>query len=200
MSISFRNYSLVYFEDLMKLMCCEQVSKDCRCLSHRVEPQDLELDTLAANKMQTMTGQRKVHGILAFKGDKCIGWAGVEPMPMLVGHDVYEDLLGGEVDYQMQDDHWGIHCMFVHPEHRGQGLIKELVSEAVKYSEHRGATKIIAFGAPADIYKELPINQKFSGSEKHFQNLGFQKLVQMGRTYTIMVREVQDSKPRLSLA
>ena len=197
---SFRAYHLPYFKDLMSLLSCEQVSKDCRCLSHRVEPQDLELDNLAADKMETMTGHKKVHGILAFAGDKVAGWAGIDPMPEMVGHDLYEALLGDESNYQMKDDHWGIHCLYVHPEFRGQGLLPQLIKESVIYATDRGASQILGFGAPDEKYKELPVNQRFSGAEKHFSNEGFQRIGQFGATYTLMVREVQDSKPRLSLA
>ena len=104
-------------------MCTDDISKQCFCYSHRVEPKDLELDEVAAAKMGLLVGRRKVHGLIALEDGQPIAWIGIEPWPSLIGHDCFEMLLNIEKYGPYAEEAWAIHCMFVRESHRGQNYL-----------------------------------------------------------------------------
>jgi GNAT superfamily N-acetyltransferase len=187
------------FQDLMGLLKCERMSADCRCLSARVEPIDLELGELAEFKMQRLSDNRQVHGVLLFKESECVAWCGVEPAPSLVGHDVYDALLTHKLDFQMMDTDWALHCFFVKPELRGKGLLEKLVQSAGQYAVDRGAKRLLGFALATDKYLASTKGLRFSGSSSLFLSAGFSEIGALTESYSLYVKNVLSDNRRFKV-
>lgn len=187
------------FDLFRRLMCTDGISKQCFCLSHRVEPKDLELDDLAAIKMQQMVHRRKVNGLIASDNDAPIAWVGIEPFTSLVGHDVFELLLDNPRHGQFGEHDWAIHCLFVTPEARGEALTGHLVEHAIRYAIDRGAQRILAFPPPPERSKSMDPYDKYSGSPEMFLQKGFVLQGQLSPNTCLMVKKLTGARPRLSL-
>lgn len=187
------------FKFFRELMCTDGISKQCYCLSHRVEPKDLELDDFAALKMQQMVQRRKVNGLVAFDSEMPIAWVGIEPFTSLIGHDVFEMLLNNPRHGQFGESDWAIHCMFVAPDARGEALTGQLVDQATRYAIDRGAQRLLAFPPPPERAKTMDIFEKYTGSPELFLQKGFVMQGLLSPNTSLMVKSLQGQKPRLSL-
>ncbi len=198
-SLTFSKISAANFSDFRSLLCSGRTSGQCFCLSHRVEPQDLEIEDMAAQKMKNLVERRRVNGLLAYDKDIAVGWIGVEPVATLVGHDVYDLLLKAYGPEGMADTTWGIHCIYLHPDVRGRGLAAVLIAEAEYYARDRGAEKIWAFPSSPLVEAELPLSQKFAGPYHAYLNLGFHQVQNLTDSY-LLVEKVLSSGPRRRFA
>lgn len=187
------------FSSFKSLMCTDSISKQCFCLGHRVEPKDLELDSLAEKKMCSLVANRRVHGLVAFEDQNPIAWIGIEPFSTLVGHDVFEMLLQNPRHGQFGEKDWAIHCLFVAPNFRGQGLTSLMVDHASKYAVDRGAESLLAFPPPPERVGQMDPYEKYTGSPSLFLEKGFAMRGRLSPNTCLMVKKIISGRPRLSV-
>lgn len=152
------------WNDFVSLMQTDKQCSECWCLNHR-EPSECPTGTAAQEKMQKLTTEKRVGGLLAYKDQACVGWIAIDPMSDLVGHDCQST---------GKDREWSIHCLFVKDGFRGQGISNLLIQEAIKYAKSNGAKLISAFPIPEANRSRFPVNEaEFSGRFSTFKKLGF---------------------------
>lgn len=162
--IQIKNLDINNWNDFVSLMQTDAQCSECWCLNHRA-PSGCPTGTDAKEKMKVLTAEQRVHGLLAYQNNDCIGWVAVDPMSELIGHDL--QLTG-------KDKEWSIHCLFVRDGFRGQGISTQLIQAAVKYAKEKGATLVSAFPIPHENRTQFPVNEaEFSGRFSTYQKLGF---------------------------
>lgn len=162
--ISLKSLSTETWNDFATLMRTDSQCKECWCLNHR-QPPGCPTGDAAQKKMQSLTENNLVHGILAYQGNECIGWIAVDSISELHGHDCQTT---------GKDDEWSIHCLFVKDGHRGKGVSTHLIHAAMKYSKEQGAQIVSAFPIPSEQRHRFPENAaEFSGRYSTFVKLGF---------------------------
>lgn len=152
------------WNDFVSLMQTDAQCSECWCLNHR-EPAGCPTGTAAQVKMQQLTTEKKVSGLLAYQDQKCVGWIAIDPMSELVGHDCQPT---------GQPDEWSIHCIFVRDGYRGQGISTELIGAAIAFAKSNGASLISAFPIPSENRNRFPVNEaEFSGRQSTYSKIGF---------------------------
>jgi GNAT superfamily N-acetyltransferase len=104
----------------------------------------------------------RVHGVLAFVDDKPAGWCAVDPREEIPGHDVPSAGVGNSAPGT-----WAIHCVWVRPEFRRQGIARALIEAAAELANRVGARSIEAY--PAEPGQGLD----FTGPPRIFGEQGF---------------------------
>lgn len=152
------------WNDFVSLVQTDAQCSECWCLNHR-EPAGCPTGAAAQTKMQQLTTENKVGGLLAYQDQKCVGWIAIDPMTELVGHDCQSSGKPNE---------WSIHCIFVRDGFRGQGISTELIRAAIDFAKSKGAKLISAFPIPSVNRNRFPANEaEFSGRFSTYSKLGF---------------------------
>jgi GNAT superfamily N-acetyltransferase len=86
------------------------------------------------NALKKLVAGGIVPGILAFEGDRPVGWCSVAP------REDFPGLQRSRVLARVDDRPvWSIVCFFVAKDRRRTGLTERLIREAVRYAGHNGA-------------------------------------------------------------
>ena len=156
------------FKDLEGLFATDEQCADCWCMNHRLPAADLMFGEEAREQLQNLVGSRRVHGLLAYQGTQCVGWGAVDPLTAQVGHDYVIET------HDQAPDSWAIHCLFVHPDFRGQGVSFLLIDACVSLAQQGGAKKVLAFPIPIDSQGKFPVHEaEFSGRFSTYEKKGF---------------------------
>lgn len=184
------------FNDFSEIMNSMQVSRDCFCYSQRVFPEDIELGFPAQRKMESLVESGLIHGILAYNNNEPVLWVGLEAANNLFGHDLYGEILQHE-----SAGTWVIHCLTSKPNIQGRQLIcVEAIRKAIELAKAKGAGKLISFPVKNQVLAELPVSQRFSGTEILFSESGFEKQKEVNKFFDLWALEFTASRPKLSLA
>lgn len=178
--INTKPLALSNWNDFVALMKVDSQCSECWCLNHR-EPAGCPTGVAAQNKMQKLTAQNKVSGLLAYQDKECVGWIAIDPMSELVGHDCQPSGKPNE---------WSIHCIFVRDEFRGQGVSTQLIQAAIEYAKANGANLVSAFPIPSENRNNFPVNEaEFSGRFSTYFKLGFKPVAKSSAFYQRMELE-----------
>jgi GNAT superfamily N-acetyltransferase len=162
------------WNDFVSLMETDSQCSECWCLNHR-EPAGCATGKAAQEKMKILTENKKVHGLLLYKDQECIGWIAVDPMSELKGHDCQNS---------GKENEWSIHCLFIKEGFRGIGISKQLIQDATQYAKENGANIISAFPIPEENRNNFPVNEaEFSGRLSTYIKLGFQPVGEPSEFY-----------------
>lgn len=162
--MTIQQLSSANWNDFVSLMQTDAQCSECWCLNHR-EPAGCATGSAAQAKMQQLTAENKVGGLLAYQDQKCVGWIAIDPMSELVGHDCQKSA---------KPEEWSIHCMFVKDGSRGKGVSTELIIAAIEFARSKGAKIISAFPIPQENRNRFPQNEaEFSGRFSTYSKLGF---------------------------
>jgi GNAT superfamily N-acetyltransferase len=119
-------------------------------------------------------------GILAYDGERPIGWCAVEP------REAYPALERSRILRRVDDAPvWSVTCFFVARGYRRRGVTVQLLEHAVAYVRERGAQIIEGYpvepkaGATADVYA-------FTGTAAAFRRAGFVEVARRSETRPIM--------------
>lgn len=94
-------------------------------------------------RMDVLRGEARSAGLVALEGDAARGWMKLAPrasLPKLRARPVYRSL-----DLGPDEGVLSIACMLVHPDARGTGVARALVTEAPRFARERGARAIEAY-------------------------------------------------------
>lgn len=172
--------------DVVSLFSTNRECGLCFCMSHRVKPENEVLGEDAKQALHKLIESDKVCSILAYKDNLCVGWCAVDPLEEQPGHDY-----SFWKDAQLHPDTWSIHCLFVHPNHRGKGLSNILIKKAIDTAKDKGAKKIIAFPIPPKMRKHFPQHDsEFSGRFSSFTKAGFKPTARINDFYEVVSLEV----------
>lgn len=179
------------FEKLFS--ACEQC-RECWCLNHRISPSDIVTGDNAKAKMKLMVANAEVGGLLGFVNNECVGWISADPLQTQVGHDyVLENGIAG------QSGAWAIHCVYIAPAFRGQGLSRLLIEKAIEFAKSKGATSILAFPIPESTRHNFPKDEaEFSGRYSTFQKAGFTHREKMNNFYQVVELSLEGQREKRS--
>jgi GNAT superfamily N-acetyltransferase len=162
--IEIKKLDIKTWDGFVSLMEADIQCSECWCLNHRAT-QGCSTGLLAKNEMKTLTADGKVHGLLAYDEEKCIGWVAIDPMSEMIGHDLQST---------GKDTEWTIHCLFIAEKYRSRGISTLLIQAATEYARSNGAKVVSAFPIPQDNRKKFPENEaEFSGRFSTYHKLGF---------------------------
>ncbi|MGB1205936.1 MAG: GNAT family N-acetyltransferase [Chitinophagales bacterium] len=173
------------WEDFVQLLSINPQCSECWCLNHRVAPNEIVYGDVAKNRMEKLVCQNRVGGLLGYLDKKCVAWISVDSLASQVGHDYI--LEGNEVP----ENSWTIHCLYIDPKHRGQGLSKKLIEAAIEYAKDNNAKKILVFPIPPSSKdNDFPEDDEFSGRYSTYKKLGFVEDFRMNDFYQVMSLKV----------
>ena len=144
----------------------------CWCMWWRVKRKDWEANAYAGNKasMKALVDGGTVPGLLAYDGNRAVGWVSVAPreeFPVLQRSPVLKP-----VDDQPV---WSIVCFYVDKAYRDRGLTGPLIEAAADYARKQGAALIE--GYPLDPQGGDTSNvSAFTGFLSTFQEAGFREV------------------------
>jgi GNAT superfamily N-acetyltransferase len=120
-------------------------------------------------------------GLLAFDGDRAVGWCQVTPrsaLPHLEGSTRF-----GPLD---QRPVWSVSCFFVRRGYRRQGVSSALLAAAIRFAREAGAPAVEAYPSTKD-------PKWYTGLASTFARAGFRKVGGRGADRPVMRRELRTS-------
>jgi GNAT superfamily N-acetyltransferase len=135
-------------------------------------------------ELRRLAGNDPSPGLLAFDGDRCVGWCQVAPRSEFAW--IEQRSLYGPVDDQPV---WAIGCFFVRRAYRGEGVPSALIEGAIAFARESGATILEAY--PVDTGVDGHTRNTFQGIAKTFVSHGFDEVLRKKRDRPVMRRELQ---------
>ncbi|WP_061961893.1 GNAT family N-acetyltransferase [Demequina flava] len=165
----------------------------CWCLSMRISSGDPRVKgqpaSARADVARELCSAEVPPGVLAYDGDKVVGWCSVSP------RSSYHRLVKSRVIPHVDDQPvWSVVCFVVRAGHRRQGVAGSLLDGAVEFARTHGAT--IIEGYPSDTGgARMNTTSAYVGTRTLFERHGFEfasdtKSAAGGHPRVIMRREV----------
>lgn len=155
----------------------------------RLSHQQMEAQKGIKNKlaMKAVFQSGKSPGLVAFDGNKAIGWIQFAPrseFPRLKTSRILKPVDDKEV--------WSVSCFLVHKTHRNQGLSLSLLDAACQHAEISGAR--ILEGYPIEPNKTpYPPVYAWVGFASVFKKAGFEEIARRSETRPIMRKVLKRS-------
>ena len=182
--LSFHPATKARWKDLEELFGERGACAGCWCMWWRIRRREWQENKGEGNrrKLKQLVNSNNVPGILAYAGNKPIGWCSVAPreeFPVLEGSRTMKRLDDQPV--------WSIVCLFVEKEQRRNGVASSLLNAAAEYAFRRGAEFVE--GYPVVPKKDrMPDAFAFTGVPAAFENAGF-KVVKKATASRWIVRK-----------
>lgn len=125
----------------------------------------------------------RMHGYLAFDGDKCIGWCNASDANHLsrIKNDLYSYCKDKKVGCTI--------CFVIHPEYRGQGVARLILKKVISDFKDKGYEAMIAL--PFE-NRQAPQKQ-YRGTKNMYEQFGY-KEIDHENTVSVMWLNLKDSK------
>jgi GNAT superfamily N-acetyltransferase len=105
-------------------------------------------------------------GLLAFEGDKVVGWAQLTPRAVLPHLD------RGRFTRKLDDvPVWSLTCFFIRKGHRGKGVMTALLDAAIDYAKAMKAPALEAYPVKTDTKRSN--SGMYTGAASSFMRAGF---------------------------
>src|SRR6476646_2916325 len=114
----------------------------CCCTYFRVRGRDWTNSTAETNRqeLESRAGDDPPAGLLAYDGDRVVGWVSLGPRP------TYERLEASRVLAPVDErPTWSIVCFVVARAARGHGVARAMLDEAIQHARAHGATLLEAY-------------------------------------------------------
>ena len=128
-------------------------------------------------------------GLLAFDGEKAVGWCQLTPRDVLPWLD-HSRLLRRVDEIPV----WSLSCFYVRRSHRRQGVVSVLIAAAVKAAPLAGAPALEAY--PVDRDRRNGTSSDFTGTASTFARAGFKTVTQHATHRPIMRRNFRTPRAR----
>lgn len=155
----------------------------CWCMSWRLKKSKFESQKGIENKnaMKALVEQNETIGVLAYVGEKPIGWCAVAP------REKYIRLENSRVFKRIDDEPvWSISCLYLSKSNRRKEISTELIKAAINYSKLNEATIVEAYPVvPYD--KKVPDAFLWTGIPSSFLKAGF-KIAEKRSKWKLMMR------------
>jgi GNAT superfamily N-acetyltransferase len=122
-------------------------------------------------------------GLLAFEGDKAIGWCAVGPRSSVAAFQNARTSKPAEPD-EAPENVFAVTCFYIRAGYRGRGLMRALAQAAVDYANQRGAEALDV--CPIDGDRKLLWGEGFVGLAPVFRDLGFEEIARRTATRPLM--------------
>jgi GNAT superfamily N-acetyltransferase len=144
-------------------------SSVCFCLSYRLGGAVRELrGPERAARVAELCALDPPPGVLAYDGDRPIGWAALHPRAQTTF------ARNRRIPHVDDTEVWSIWCFRVRPGHRKNGVMHHLLAGAVKIARDAGAPAVE--GYPVDNRGErVDLTMAYTGTRALFERAGFRK-------------------------
>jgi GNAT superfamily N-acetyltransferase len=180
------------WRDLERLFGPRGAYGGCWCMYWRVARSQFKDGQGAGNKraLHRIVDDGKVPGVLAYRDGEAVGWCSIAPRSEFAS-------LNRSRTLQPLDDQpvWSIVCFYVHPRHRGVGLVAALIEGAVAWARSQGAQVIEAYPT-VPRGKTLPPVSSYMGLPAHFERAGFEERARPSPAKAVMRRTVRTAPKR----
>jgi GNAT superfamily N-acetyltransferase len=186
---TFKEVSVELWPDFEKLFGDNGACGGCWCQWWRVERGGKLWEETQGSKakrmMKKLFKNNEITGLLAYEGDKAVGWCSYGPrsaFPRLDRTKAYrrEDIKGI----------WSINCFFIDRHYRHKGLSRSMLKAAMKFIKKRKVKVIEAYPVTlTKAGKRLPAAFSYQGPLKIFEDEGF-KIIQQVSPSRPLVRKI----------
>ncbi len=154
----------------------------CWCMTWRLKAAEYNKQKGEGNKMamKELVKNHKPVGVLAYAGNKAVGWCAVANRSDYVRLETSRILK--QVDEQPV---WCISCFFIQKDYRYKGLSKLLLKSAIEFAFSKGAKIVEAYPIEAKNGK-LPDVFAWTGFSTVFIGAGFKEVERRSETRPIM--------------
>jgi GNAT superfamily N-acetyltransferase len=165
------------------------VQNGCWCMYWRVKRADFHRDygEPLRLQMERIIGEGRVPGVLAYLGDRPVGWVSVAPrddFPVLNRSRTLKPVDANPV--------WSITCFFVAAEYRRRGMSAALLEAAVDYVRTQGGRIVEAYPIVPESVKD-PSNELYMGQLPVFERAGFEEVARRSRRRVIVRRRIGEA-------
>ena len=160
--------------------------KWCWCQFYRERGLDWSNSTAADNRerLETLTSKGPPPGLVAYEGDRAVGWVSLAPRP------AYDRLTHAKVLAPVDDQPvWSIVCFVVSRKARRKGVATALLDCAIDWARSQGAT--ILEGYPSDTQgRKIPAANAYHGTLSMFESAGFEVVAKRQANRSSPVRPI----------
>ena len=182
LKLSFKTLTGKTWDDFQELFGERGACGGCWCMLWRLVPKQFEQQKGEGNRlaMQKIVESGTVPGILAFDGNKPVGWCALAP------RDHYPALARSRVMQPVDDlPVWSVSCLFVHRRYRKQGVATRMLEAAAEHAKRQGAE--ILEGYPVEPKQgNIPPAFAWTGIPKAFEQAGFREVARRSPTRPVM--------------
>ena len=119
----------------------------------------------------------RVPGLLAYAGDRPVGWVSVAPRTEFTRISGVPALGSDEVP---PDDVWSVVCFYIDRSHRRRGIGRMLLAEAVAHAQRGGARVVEAYPVPPKDGAKADENV-YTGVLSMYRDAGFREVGRFAR-------------------
>ncbi len=157
----------------------------CWCMYWRLGPAYFErARSNNRSALRKIVRQGPPPGLLAFDGEKAVGWCQLTPrddLGWLNRKRAFERVDALQV--------WSISCFFVRRGYRRQGVMSELIAAALKAAKRAKAPALEAY--PVDTTRPGSTQNVFTGMASAFKRLGFKTVARREPTRPLMRHDLK---------
>jgi GNAT superfamily N-acetyltransferase len=158
------------FPALEQLFGRHGASGGCWCMWWRLSRQEYRAGKGEGNRraLRALVAGGRVPGLLAFQGDRPVGWIAVEPRSAYPRLAASRDL--APVD---EAPAWAVTCFYVARDMRGRGVTRRLLAAAADHARAAGAALLEAY--PREPAARAAAPALYTGVASTFRTLGFEE-------------------------
>jgi GNAT superfamily N-acetyltransferase len=178
--------------DLEKLFGPRGAYGGCWCMYWRIARSQFKEGHGKGNKraLARIVDEGEVPGVLAYRDGEAVGWCSIAP------RSEFASLNRSRTLAPLDDKPvWSIVCFYIHPDHRGEGLVAALIEGAVEWARSQGATTIEAYPT-VPRGRNLPPVSSYMGLPIHFERAGFEESARPSVAKAVMRRTVRAAPKR----
>lgn len=180
--LDFRPLTKDRWNDFEKLFGKRGACGGCWCMWWRVKRSQFNEQKGEGNRqaMKDLVDSGETPGILAYAGDRAVGWCALAP------RDNYPVLNNSRILGKVDDlPVWSIVCFFIDKKYRGQGLTVQLLRSAIDFVGEQGGA--VLEGYPYQPKKEkMPAVFAYTGLFSAFKKAGFVEAARRSPTRPVM--------------
>lgn len=183
MNLTFKPLTVWQWDDFVSLFGERGACGGCWCMLWRLSRKQFEAQKGELNKqaMKAIVDSGEIPGILAYDGEKAVGWCAIAP------RSTYPALSRSRI-LQPVDDRpcWSVACLFVEKAYRKKGVSSKLLLAATDYAKAEGAIVVEGYPVEPKSDKNIPPAFAWTGIPKAFIRAGFKEVARRSPTRPIM--------------
>jgi GNAT superfamily N-acetyltransferase len=133
---------------------------------------------------QAIVSEGPPPGLLAFEGERAVGWCQVTPRSDLPWLDKARNL--GRVD---EAPVWVVSCFFIRRTHRRKGVASALIAAALAAAKRAGVPALEAY--PIDVSRPGATRNRYTGVAASFERAGFKVVARRAADRPIMRHDLE---------
>jgi GNAT superfamily N-acetyltransferase len=180
MNLTIRPLTSSLWPELEALFGRNGASNGCWCMYWRVGPEYRKRPREKnKNALREIVKQGPPPGLLAFDGERAVGWCQLTPRQDLGWLNRKRTLDAGD-----DSPVWSISCFYVRRGYRRKGVMSAMIQEALKVAKRANAPAVEAY--PIDTSRPGSTSILFTGTASAFRRLGFKTVARREPSRPVM--------------